>query len=531
MNCFAAGISVLAFSSLVLSKHPPPPKSVCCSDAIVPPNVFGSEVLSVTAAAVENFAIDVPYSFINLVPSNLTNLNFCNVTITYTHPGQGDTIHLTVWLPKRWNGRFMGTGGGGYETGFNTPTLSQAISLGYSAASTDGGHPYDPSNNTAKPWALVSPGNVNYNLLQDFASVALDDMARMGKAVTASYYGTPPKYSYWNGCSTGGRQGLMMAQRYPGDYDGILAGAPAIYWSTFLPGEYWPQQVMNRLNYYPPACELNALTEAAINACDGLDGLVDGIISVPGLCHFDPRTVVGQSFNCSGTEAKISYGAAIVALSSWTGPRSTKRAFQWYGVPYDATLLALAATTCDTVTQAPCSGVPFVLAVDWIDLFVEKNPAFDITNMSYSQWDDIFHLSINEYDSIIGTDDPDLSAFKTSGSKMISWHGLADPLIPPNGTFHYYDQVMAGDPSAHDYYRLFEAPGVGHCMGGVGAFPVSIFESLVQWVEDGVAPVTLNGTNLASGMKRNLCMYPLVSAYIGGDPSLASSYKCQTSFT
>jgi hypothetical protein len=231
-------------------------------------------------------------------PLNITGLNFCNVNITYTHPGYNDTIHVQVWLPlKGWNQRFQGTGGSGFVTGVFDQALAPAVAQGYSAVSTDGGHELNVTS--AAAWALVSPGNVDWNLLQDFASTALNDMTVLGKAVTKSYYGTAPKYSYWNGCSTGGRQGLMMAQRFPDAYDGILAAAPAINWPSFIVAEYWGQFMMNQLGVYPPQCEFDAITTAAVSACDALDGLVDGIIASPEKCHFNPHILVGKSFNCS----------------------------------------------------------------------------------------------------------------------------------------------------------------------------------------------------------------------------------------
>lgn len=210
------------------------------------PVVFGVEVTNLTATQVIDFSLALPQQDGHFAV-NVTGLSFCNVSIQYTHPGQDDSINVQVWLPSTdWNGRFMGTGGGGYSTGENPASLAYAISLGYSAVATDGGHSAllstDPST-----WALKSAGNINWALLQDFAAISLDDAASMGKAVSESFYGTSPKYSYWNGCSTGGRQGLMMAQRYPTQYDGIIAAAPAINWAKFIVAEYWPQFTMNQL--------------------------------------------------------------------------------------------------------------------------------------------------------------------------------------------------------------------------------------------------------------------------------------------
>jgi feruloyl esterase len=223
----------------------------CSPHAFPYPSVPGARFLSLAAAEVKDYS---------LPSSNLTTLAFCNVTLSYTHPGQGDSINVQVWLPSNnWNGRFMGTGGGGYNTGTFDSALAPAVALGYSAVSTDGGHAI---NTPVESWALVSPGNVNLYLLQDFASVSINDMMIIGKALTESYYGREPKYSYWTGCSTGGRQGMMMAQRYPKGYNGILANAPAFNWASFIVAEYWPQFIMNQLKVYPSTCEFAAITKA-----------------------------------------------------------------------------------------------------------------------------------------------------------------------------------------------------------------------------------------------------------------------------
>lgn len=233
---------------------------------------------------------------------------------------------------------------------------------GYSAASTDGGHPSETADIAAPAnWALLSPGNLNLPLLQDFAAVALADMTLIGQAITESYYGEKPTYSYWTGCSTGGRQGLMLAQRYPELYDGIVALAPAINWDTFLVTEYWPQQVMNQLGVYPPPCELKAFTDAAIAACDGLDGLDDGIISDANACTFDPYSVVGDTFSCEdGKERQLTIEGAKVADSAWSGLIDSSGKRQWYGVNKDAALSGIAETNGTTGT-----GKPFRHSADW----------------------------------------------------------------------------------------------------------------------------------------------------------------------
>lgn len=203
---------LLLSSSGVLSAAIAPAASKCAASSLPTPSIFGASVLTLDATE-------------SVLES--TTVEFCNVTLTYTHPGQNDLIKVWLGLPSTWNGRFQGVGGGGWVTGFPSEMVP-AISQGYAAVSTDGGH--DGLGQATEAWALNSPGNVNLYALQNFASVALNDMTGLGKQLTEAYYGKPIVKSYWSGCSTGGRQGLMLAQRYPEAYDGILAQAPAINW-------------------------------------------------------------------------------------------------------------------------------------------------------------------------------------------------------------------------------------------------------------------------------------------------------------
>jgi hypothetical protein len=517
--------NILAYASPASYLNGTAVHHTCSSDAIPYPQLPGAKILGLSATEVVNYSIQVP-RIGAIGPADLRGLDFCNVTVTYTHPGQEDAIHVEVWLPSKWNGRFQGIGGGGYATGLSGLGLSSAISQGFAAASTDGGHVVNFTS--AEDWALVSPGNVNLYLFQNFASVALHDMTVIGKWVTETFYGTAPKYAYWNGCSTGGRQGLMLAQRYPKDYDGILALAPAINWVRFVVAEFWPQLVMNLLGVYPEQCEFQAITAAAIQACDALDGLTDGVISAPKLCHFNPHTLVGRTYNCNGVNKIFTDGAATIAEAAWEGPRSVTGSFQWYGINKDASF-AIASTSC---SDSVCTGAPFSITTDWIRLFIKKNPDFDVRTITHEQYDAILHASIIEYTSFIDTSDADLSSFRAAGGKMITWHGLVDPLIFPNGTSEYYEHVLQHDPDARDFYRFFEVPGTLHCSDGPGPFPKDTLGSLVRWVEEGVAPNVLEATSLTDGVeiRRDLCQYPLVSRYNGGDPTRASSFVCAESF-
>jgi Tannase and feruloyl esterase len=512
-------------------------KGLTCSPSAIPyPILPGAEFLSLTATELHNHSVNSAWSA-SSTPIDLTGLNFCNVSLTYTHPGQHDTINVHVWLPMtHWSGRFQGTGGGGFVTGMFDSILALAVSQGYSAAATDGGHSAARDKVTsAGDWALLSPGNVNLYALQNFASVALNDMTIIGKAVTESFYGAAPKYSYWNGCSTGGRQGIMMAQRYPDAYHGILAAAPAINFVRLIIGGYWSQFLMNKLGVYPSQCEFEGIAKAALEACDGLDGVVDEIVAAPGLCNFDAKVLIGKEVSCADDSTlKISPEAVEIAEETWKGAHSATGKSLYPGLTKGTPFQVLAGTKCHD--NGTCHGTPFGMAPEWIKYFIKKDPDFDASKVTtQKEYERIFHASVQEYNSMVGTDDPDLSEFRDAGGKMITWHGIADPLVLINGTSEYYERVQDLDPDVRDYYRYFEAPGVFHCMGGRGAYPSSSMDALIRWVEHGEGPDLLPAETEPDDdgkvKKLNLCPYPLVAAYQGGDTADAKSYACKISFT
>lgn len=488
----------------------------CSPSSITNPSIPNGQVLDLSASPVND------YKFQN------STLDFCNVTITYTHPGWDDEIHVSIWLPSSgWNKRLQGAGGSGWSALENEEKMAKAVIVNYASVGTDAGHTIDDSQHSGS-WSLNESGKVNMPLLKDFAHVALNDAAIIGKDVVRSYYGNGPQYSYWNGCSTGGRQGLMFAQRYPTAYDGILAGAPAINWAKFIVAEYWPNFVMNQLQTFPPECVTDEITAAAVQACDGIDGVKDGVISDPSRCEFDPLTMVHKKVNCNGQSVTITQNDTLVVQKTWEGMRSTDGSFLWYGLEKGAPLSGgLAGTKCSTPSN--CTGIPFSIASDWISQFILENPSADLTRLSHEEYQQIFHDSIDRYNDIIGTDNPDLSAFKQAGGKMLTWHGLADELIFPKGTEHYYKAVEALDPSVRDFYRFFPAPGVHHCGDGNGPIPVDPLEPVVAWVEKGIAPETIFAKTADGARSRNLCPYPLVSVYKGGDNHDASSYACEES--
>lgn len=323
--------------------------------------------------------------------------------------------------------------------------LGPSVQAGYAAVNTDGGHPFTDDlfkAATDGSFGLASPGNVDWTALQNFASVALNDMVHLGKAITTSYYGKAPKYSYWNGCSTGGRQGMMQAQRFPKNFDGILAMAPAFNWGSLLSAGFWPLMAMKTEAYYPPPCEMIAIQKAAIEVCDELDGVKDGVVAAQGLCDFDATSIVGQIFDCEGDSRRISQEAAKVANSVWQGKRAHFLHFRdstdrrrgpthpsrrgWYGLAHEAPMAmpppraGLAQTICDE-NNKNCGPSAFPIAESWFKYYIRKDPDFDVNTMTPEQWWGYLHISRQWFDSIVGTDDPDLAEFSEFGGKMISW--------------------------------------------------------------------------------------------------------------
>ncbi|MFF4031124.1 DUF6351 family protein [Streptomyces sviceus] len=454
---------------------------------------------------------------------------YCEVTVTLTHPGGNDHAKVRTWLPvSGWNGRFQGLGGAAYLAGDNNVGLGTAVKNGYAAVSTDAG----VGDALDTGWALNGEGQVDTALLKNFASRSQHEAAVVGKEVVDALYGERPAYAYFIGCSTGGRQGYMEAQRHPGDYDGILADAPAVNWDEFEVATLWPQVVMNNERTYPSQCEFAAFTKAAVKACDSLDGVRDGLVNDASRCDYDPRRLVGTKVVCDGRELTVTAADAAVVRKIWDGPRTATGKKLWYGVPVGADLWSLAAHT-DPDADGNVVGTPFPVPAAWVKLWVAKAPSLDLSKITYSRFTQLFKQSQAEYDKVIGTGDPDLSAFRESGGKLLTWHGEADQFIPAQGTVQYRQKVereLGGTKKVDDFYRLFLAPGTNHCgLNGLDGSADGL-AALTAWVEHGKAPRTLPATLVnaeGQSVSRDLCRYPQVSRYKGhGDPAAASSFTC-----
>jgi hypothetical protein len=398
-------------------------------------------------------------------------------------------INIWVGLPldAAWNGRWQSVGGGGYAGSVNAP--NQAIAEGYAAAATDTGHSGFGGN-----FGMLEPGKPNVELQTDFAYRSEHLMAVIGEQLVEAYYGQPARYSYWNGCSTGGRQGLRMAQDYPNDYDGILAGAPAIHWDRFQAGHIWHQVVQLRDNGGPIGggvpdvlrAKQRLATGRAIAACDADDGVADGVLTDPRTCEYSAATdstiTSAECTASSGTCLTPPDASAIDKM--WQGPvacseraaagscrvpdvaardldgRGNKRL--WYG------------NTRGTDLGALGGAMPFPIAIDQPKYWVYFDAAWDWRTLDYDNYLAFFKDTVDRVGPLMASDDPDLAEFRDGGGKVILWHGWNDQLITAEGTIDYYDRVareLGGYERTQAFARLFMAPGVAHCAGGDGPQP------------------------------------------------------------
>ncbi|KAL2012224.1 hypothetical protein VTN00DRAFT_4942 [Thermoascus crustaceus] len=499
------------------------PAMECSPSAIATPAVFGAEILSLSASWVNNFTLDVPGDFnYNHGAISVQNVDFCNVTVTYTHPGYDDRITVETWLPRNWNQRLQATGGGGWSAGrfvLSQFFMGGAIGEGYATTTTDAGL----GETMPDAWALKSPGNINLESLHNLGYRSLNDQAIIAKDLVRSFYGIPPVYSYWSGCSQGGRQGLMLAQRYPHAYDGIAASAPAQSWPQLTTSLYYTLLAPLWAGEPSPlACELEFLTEEAVKHCDPLDGIVDGIISDTDNCDFDPFSAVNKTFSCSATgkPMRLSRAAAITATAAWSGPRTVAGDFLWYGVNPGSDITGMGVAPGQNITAS---------TDEWLGLFVLKDQSFNVTSLSHEEYDWLFHLAVQEYTDVMAANDPDLTEFKKAGGKLLTYHGMADGSIPTKGTEHYYRAVSKLIPEVQDFYRYFESPGLAHCAGGRGGQPITAFDALRKWVENGTAPeflpVRVNGTD-GKEQDRILCPYPAKPIQQGGNASHVGGFRC-----
>ncbi|HSU43509.1 MAG TPA: tannase/feruloyl esterase family alpha/beta hydrolase [Casimicrobiaceae bacterium] len=468
-------------------------------------------------------------------------------------------IHIWVGLPMNghWNGRWQSLGGGGYAGSVSAPT--SAVQTGYAGATTDTGHSggsgtFGCVNNCAGNDAQ-NPGSPDIGRQEDFANRSEHLMAVLGKQLVNAFYGQAPVYSYWNGCSTGGRQGLRMAQDYPADYDGILAGAPAIHWDRFQAGQIWYQLVQYRDNGGPigggnatiSRAKENLATTHAVAACDAQDGVVDGVLTDPRTCEYSAAAdaTITRS-TCTASDSSCLTPTEASAIDKmWKGPVSCSNGHPDASCPVpDFATRQLNGKGNKRLWYPDERGTdlsglggvnPFPIAVAQPRFWVYFDPTWDWQVLGYDNYLQFFTDTVNRVGPLMASDNPDLSPFRNRGGKLVMWHGFADQLIVPEGTIDYYDAVTqalgGGYKRTQEFARLFMAPGVGHCGGGNGPQPQAIFDAVVNWVEKNQAPEQVLAAKTTSGVvtqTRPLCPYPTFAHYTGsGSTDDDANFVCQ----
>jgi hypothetical protein len=412
--------------------------------------------------------------------SVLVKDSMCRVEAIVNHPPANDSVVVWLALPiYNWSGRFAGIGGGGFMGGNSdlNPNTNPLFIKGFAVGSTNTGHYSSPFDGS---FGLNKDGQLNWQLIQDNAYLGIHDMTVVGKEMIKAYYGKPAKYTYFFGGSTGGRQGLSEAQRYPKDYDGILSFFPATNWHRFLVTELWPQVVMHEMNNYISPQKFEALNKAIVADIDAKDGFTDGIIENALDLKYDLKPLIGKQIG----DSEFTEKDAAVVQKIWEGAKTKEGKFMWYGLPIGTPFLPLAGTKQN-------EGMPFSISVDWVAYFLKSNPKWTGVPLTMDEFQLLYNQSVEQYGNIFGTDNPDLQAFKNNNGKLLLIHGLWDELIVPQGTIDYYKRVqekMGGISKTQDFARLFLIPGLDHDFTNPQLRPVNHFDALVDWVEQKKAP-------------------------------------------
>jgi feruloyl esterase len=458
---------------------------------------------------------------------------FCRVS-GILRPTSDSAIRFEVWLPaQNWNGRLLGAGNGGFAGSIAYDELVAYVKRNFAVAGSDAGH---QGNATDATWAYGHPQKV-----KDFGWRAVHFTRLISAQIISAYYARHESKAYFDSCSDGGREALMEAQRFPGDYDGILAGAPANAWSTMVgAGVMAVQARQSDPHAYFSDLKLPAVQKASLQACDELDGVKDGIINDPSKCHFDPQVLLckgEETLDCL-TRPQV---AALESIYEGERDRSGQIAFPGF-TPGDEL-----GWREWVIGQDPTSASGLHYVENYFRYMVTGDPKW---NPLTADAEGALRESREKRAADLDATDPDLRKFSAHGGKLILYHGWNDQAISPRNTINYYKSVQEkmGDANADSFLRLYMAPGVEHCAGGPGpsffgqfglatakGSPYGLFDSLVNWVEKGLPEDNITATKYGPGehgapqvlMTRPLCAYPKVAKYSGsGDTNDAANFTC-----
>ena len=480
--------------------------------------------------------------------STITNLPaFCHIRIGIT--GTAHTAHVSVWAPQNWNGRFLATAGGGNHTenewvtdldGFGVdtydmaPTMASAIRRDFATATTDAGI----RDERDFGWGLdLATSEIDGELTENWHHRATKDMADVAKALLAVVYGEPPSYSYLVGTSGGGRQTMVTAQKYPQTFDGYWASCPAVNSLHIGLIGLWPAVVMKELGSVMPAAKFEEFRRFALETLEGAPAVEDGFLSTLSFPMPDARLAVGRESEV-GALTELD---AEVMHRIWSGPHRRNGERIWFGLPAGAETWGSGLWGMGWISYQDREGalevVPLSYATEWAGPWIQRNPDWDWHHCDLTEFEELFDRSLEEF-SDYDCSDPDFSALRERGGRLLLTHATGDGLIPAQGTVHYHDRIIDsfGDPDeAAEVVRFFLAPGGGHSSTadgcGVGISLDEGLSALMEWVEHGKAPDVLIGrrTNRSTGeieMTRPVCRYPETPTYLGGDRRLATNFAC-----
>jgi feruloyl esterase len=449
---------------------------------------------------------------------------FCRVAATVDRE-----VRMELWMPRQWNRKLLAAGNGGMAGAILFAPMVKPLQLGYATSNTDTGH--QAAANTDGEWALG-----NYERVVNFGDRATHLMAEADKVILNAFYNAQPAHSYFNGCSQGGHEAMIEAQRYPNDYDGVIAGDPANNWTHhYIGGHLWMALAVDG-DGYMPADKVQILGDAVNNQCDALDGIKDGVLNDPRRCKFNPETLL-----CKGSDtSKCLTGAQVAAVQKiWSGPR-TPEGQQIYPGLVPGGEAGPGGWAGYISGSGPGKGRHTTVGMAFFKFMVFDDPNWDFRTFRFTASDG-FDSDIDYTDSKLGAlfnaVNPDLSQFKARGGKLIHYHGWSDPDISPLNSINYYESVLkaqGGDVhglhNTAEFYRLFMVPGMWHCQGGPGATSFDMIEPLDQWADKGIAPEKVIASHITNGVverTRPLCPYPREAQWKGtGSTDDAANFVC-----
>ncbi|KAL7420961.1 hypothetical protein Q5752_003845 [Cryptotrichosporon argae] len=462
-----------------------------------------------------------------------SGIEFCNVSIAFSHEHLNDTVINYFYLPdpSTYANRYLTNGGGGWSVD-GSGALDAGLVYDAVSGATDGGFGYG-GELTAE---LLNPvnGTVAWSRLESFGFEAIHQLTVNGKALARGFYNitTDELKSYYLGCSEGGREGHQSTQKYPYDFDGVVAAAPAMYFPIMQLAQAWPNIAMAQLNHWPSPCAFQTVQEDIIAECDPLDGRTDGVISRSDLCSYDTSNSVGKAWATCNLTSVTSVGAptngtitqadADVVKAIYRGAFDSNGDQIFWTYRNGTTQTVEAAVAYNTTTGSWQSGQNFFFGTYYQNLVLKTTvaPTTDYTTVSVDDVFDLMLKGLQLYGSFTETTWPDLSIFKKAGGKLIHWHGEQDTNLFPEASAHFHEKVRhamypnaTGYDEINEFYRFFLVPGAAHCAINAyqpdGPFPQYALQQMIDWVESGTVPTYLNGTTESGSSKQpEICLWP-----------------------